>query len=185
MVRWSIVSLQVRKQNWSVTLCLFLLFCVYFFDEKTCFLQGRNLGWCFCSSLYFLFFFCSVFFALFFFGLIALFFWVFCCCRVLWVALFLGSSSSSFFLYVLCLLLIKTRSLPLISPAFAGLYLPRTRSWARDVVHDLNCCRFSGLRLNQDEEDHTALPLATATFRPKDTFSLFDPWTLEIRQLDP
>jgi len=123
MVRWSIVSLQVRKQNWSVTLCLFLLFFVYFFDEKTCFLQGRNLGWCFCSSLYFLFF-CSVFFVLFFFGLIALFFWVFCCCRVLWVALFLGSSSSSFFLYVLCLLLIKTRSLPLISPAFAGLYLP-------------------------------------------------------------
>ena len=49
-------------------------------------------------------------------------------------------------------------------------YLPRTRSWARDVVHDWICCRFSGLRLNRDE-DHTTVPPATATFRPKDTFS--------------
>jgi hypothetical protein len=63
--------------------------------------------------------------------------------------------------------------LPLVSPAFAGLYLPRTRSWARDMVHDWICCRFSGLRLNRDEEDHTALPPATTTFRPKDTFSLW------------
>jgi len=68
---------------------------------------------------------------------------------------------------------IETHNLPLISPAFAGLYLPRMRSWARDVVHDWICCRFSGFRLNRNGEDHTALPPATATFRPKDTFSLW------------
>jgi len=75
---------------------------------------------------------------------------------------------------------IETHSLPLVSPAFAGLYLPRTRSWARDVVHYWICCRFSGLRLNRDEEDHTVLPPATATFRPKDTFSL---WPLNFGNL--
>jgi hypothetical protein len=134
----------------------------------------------------------SVLFALFFFGLIALFFWVFCCCRrVLRVALFLVSSVYIFSLVFspellwFCPLFIETHSVPLISPAFAGLYLPRARSWARDVVHDWNGCRFPGLRLNRDEGDHTTLPLATATFRPRETFSLFDPWTLEIRQLDP
>jgi len=145
------------------------------------------LGWCDVSVLD------SVFVGWVLFSLLCFFLWVncsvflgfFCCRRVLWVALFLGSSSS-FSYYVLflwffcppllwfCLLFIETHSLPLISPAFAGLYLPRTRSWAGDVVHDWNCCRFSGLRLNWDEEDHTALPLATTTFRPKDTFSLFD-----------
>jgi len=61
---------------------------------------------------------------------------------------------------------------PSTSPTFAGLlWNPRTRSWARDVVHDRICCRFSGLRLNRDEEDHMAVPPATTTFRQKLTFS--------------
>ena len=61
---------------------------------------------------------------------------------------------------------------PSTSPAFAGLlWNPRTRSWARDVVHDRICCRFSGLRLNRDEEDHMAVPPATTTFRQKVIFS--------------
>jgi len=159
-----------------------LLLSVYVFFFSLCsaffFLCSSSvfLGWFF-GSVFFLFlifhsfsissvlfFFCSVF-------LLSVF------------ALFFGF----LFLPVLGFLLpfIETHSLPLISPAFAKLYLPRTRSWARDVVHDWICCRFSGLRLNRDEEDHTALPLATATFRSKDIFLLFDPWTLEIRQLNP
>jgi len=169
MVRWSIVFLKGRKQGWSVTpLCLSLLFCVYIFWFMLCFFLVfySVLGWCFRSWLC-IFLGCV---------LCALLFWVDC-------SVFSGFFSPLVLGFLLPF--IETHSLPLISPAFAGLYLPRTRSWARDVVHDWICCRFSGLRWNRDEEDHTALPLATATFRPKDTFLLFDPWTLEIRQLDP
>jgi len=73
-------------------LSAFLSFSVYIFLTKKL-VSYRDETWADVSVLLCIFFFCSVFFALFFFGLIALFFWVFCCCWVLWIALFLGLSS--------------------------------------------------------------------------------------------
>jgi len=189
MVRWSIVFLQGRKQGWSVTpLCLSLLFCVYIFGFIWCFFLVfySVLGWCFRSSLYF--FLSCVLCALLFLGWLLSFFSV--GCSVFWVL-------SIPFLWF---------SPPFINPAdclssvlpLQDCYLPRTRSWARDVVLDWieSVADFPACWIGMEKTNTTVLPAAatfrqqwispaTTTFQAANGHFYFDPWTVGNSAIGP
>jgi len=148
-------------------LSAFLSFYVYiFFWRKNLFLTGTK------SRLMFLFF--SVFSLLFLLCfLCSIFLWVncsvflgfFCCCRVLWVAMFLRSSPPLFSGFLLPFIEIPKLP-PLTSPAFAGLLFATNEivGERRDARLDRIRCRFSACWIGM-EKMNTIVPPATATFR--------------------
>ena len=123
--------------------------CIYFLTKKL--VSYRDEIWADVSILLRIFFFlfgflCSVFLLVNCFVFLGFFVAVGCCELLCFCPLSsLSSRFSSPFYREAC---------PSTSPAFAGLlWNPLMRSWARDMVHDRICCRFSGLRLNRDGEN--------------------------------
>ena len=126
------------------------------------------------------------------------FFWVFMLCRVLWVALFLG--------WFLCfsLVLFFLGFSPSLLPGFGSLFI-ELESFPPKSIPSLQDCYSNHERdhgqktwstigsnllqifslLNRDGDDEHSCSQQRRRFQATRGHFQFDPWTLEISQLDP